>query len=242
LKTSVALVIAGLLCLPRPAAPQVIEGRVSDERGGALGDVAISVLGSPGVGAISDQNGRFQLADLPAGSLRIHFARLGYASLTATVDVHLGETIPLAVALSPEAIELDGVDVRVGGAVPFLEINGYFRRTQRGFGRQLSRTRLDELRMIQVSDAMQNVPGLRLSRDLYTGTRVVALRPTERSLDGQGCALTVYLDGVRTLDPNLNQVPPDWLLAMEVYLGAETPAQYRTSDNCGAVLLWTRRY
>ena len=67
------------------------------------------------------------------------------------------------------------------------------------------------------------------------------MRLRTRHRHGRGCALTVYVDGVRTLDPNLNQVPPDWLIAMEVYVGAETPAQYRTSDNCGAVLLWTRQ-
>ena len=242
MRTVGALAIACALCAPGSATSQVIEGRITDERGSGLGDVGITVVGLPGVGAISDRNGRFILAELPAGSLRIRFARLGYAPLTATVDVLPGETMPLAVALTPQAIELDGVDVRVGGAVPFLEINGFFQRTRRGFGRQFSRSRLDALRMIEVSDAVQNVPGIRLSQDLYTGSRVVALRPAERTLDGRGCALTVYLDGVRTLDPNLNQVPPDWLIAMEVYVGAETPAQYRTSDNCGAVLLWTRRY
>ncbi|MDH3271647.1 MAG: TonB-dependent receptor [Gemmatimonadota bacterium] len=238
---SAAVLLACAVSLPTSAWSQVIEGRVSEERGRALGDVSVTVLGQAGVSAISDGDGRFVLNQLPAGPLRIHFARLGYTPVTATVDVYPGETTPLAVAMSPEAFEIDGIDVSVEGADPFLEVNGFFRRTQSGFGLQLPRSRLDELRMLLVSDAMRSLSGIRLRSDMYSGTRVAAVRPAARRLDGQGCALTVYVDGVRTLDPNLNQVPPDWLIAMEVYRGAETPAEYRTSGNCGAVLLWTRQ-
>lgn len=40
-------------------------------------------------------------------------------------------------------------------------------------------------------------------------------------------------------DPN--QIPPDLLDAMEVYLGSEAPVQYTGLNPCGVVLLWTRR-
>jgi len=242
MRTAAAILLAGTLCLPAGTAAQVIEGRVSDDNGRALPNVAVTLPDNPEVGTLTDRGGRFQLARVPAGSIRIRFEALGYAPVTATVDVYAGETTPLAIALTPEAIELDALDVTVGGGPPFLEINGFYQRTRRGFGRQLARSGLDELHMLEVSDAVRRVPGLYLSHDGQIGNRVVAVRPRTRRADGYGCALTVYVDGVRTLDPNLNQIPPDWLVAMEVYLGTETPAQYRTSDNCGAVLLWTRRY
>lgn len=243
MRTAAALLLTAMLCLPRVGQAQVIEGRVSDGSGGGLANVAVTVLDGPRTFTLTDRGGRFVLSELPVGSIRVHFARLGFAPLTATVEVYPGETTPVAVALSAEAIELDAIDVTVGGGGPaFLEINGFYQRTRRGFGRQITRWSLDEMRMLDVSDAVQNMPGLHLQHDSQIGNRVVARRPRGRRLDGLGCALTVYVDGVRTLDPNLNQIPPDWLVAMEVYLGADTPAQYRTSDNCGVVLLWTARY
>ena len=93
--------------------------------------------------------------------------------------------------------------------------------------------------MLKVADAFHAMPGLLVESDPYDMNRMVAVRSRVRSGSDE-CPLTVYIDGVRTVDANLNQVPPDWLLGMEVYVGAEAPAQYRIPESCGAVLLWTQ--
>jgi len=141
--------------------------------------------------------------------------------------------------MSEEAIELAPIDVRV--TEPFLESNGFYRRSGRRLGRQYSRAQLDELSILEVSDAVRLSPGVSLGYDPSLPTRVIASSPRTGASRAQVCPLTVFVDGVRTLDPDVNQVPSDWLAAMEIYLGAEAPAQYRVPGGCGVVLLWTKQ-
>ena len=62
----------------------------------------------------------------------------------------------------------------------------------------------------------------------------------QRSADGP-CVLSVYVDGrLETLDPDLDQIPPEQLEAIEVYIGIDMPVQYALNP-CGVILLWTRR-
>lgn len=253
MREAAALLAVAAFWMPAPSAAQVpapfdpseepgrIEGRVTTPQGTGLADVSVTVLGPAARGAVTDVVGRFALPAIEVGPVRLRFERLGYATTTATADVRAGTTTLVEATMAMEAIELDGVDVTVGGGPTFLETNGFYRRSRRGFGQQLTRTALDELRMLEISDAIRRVPGIRLSYDPYNASRVIGRIDRRPGVDGRGCALTVYIDGVRTLDPNLNQVPADWLIAMEVYRGADIPARFRTSENCGVVLLWTRR-
>lgn len=231
-----------LLCLPATAAGQRIEGRITDGSGAGLAEVAVTVVGEDGVFTLSGRRGDFVLDDMEAGPVELSFSRIGYSVMTATVTVDPDATTRIGVQLTAEAIELDAIDVSVrSNPSLYLEGNGFYRRSERGFGLQFSRDRLDELHMLEVADAMRNISGIRLQRDPYMLHRVYAMSPRMRRFSGESCALTVYVDGVKTLDPNLNQVEPDWLVAMEVYLGADAPAKYRTTMSCGVVLLWTRR-
>lgn len=244
-----ALVAAAALLLRAPVTAQDnvpfarnaelgrIEGRVTTAEGTGLADVSITVPGHDH-DTVSDTVGRFALPRLEPGSLELRFERLGYGSRTVTVDVLSGTVTRVEATLSPSAIELDPIEVRIGS--PLLNQNGFYRRVRRGFGLQLSREELEAMHMLEVSDAVRDISGLILRYDPYMASRVLATRPRGPRIGGRSCTLTVYVDGVRTLDPNLNQVPADWLLGMEVYLGAETPAQFRGSENCGVVLLWTK--
>jgi hypothetical protein len=218
-------------------APGRIEGRVVTREGRGLADVTVSASGALRVNAVTDTDGNFALEGISPGRIEIRFSRIGYASTSRAVFVESGGTGRVEAVLSEEAIELAPLDVSVTGRSLYLDANGFYRRSERGFGRQYSRTDLDELHMLEISDAFHGMSRVLMRYDPYMANRVMAVSPRR---GGEACALTVYVDGVRTLDPNLNQVPLDWVLGMEVYLGAEAPAQYRISNGCGAVLLWTK--
>ena len=64
---------------------------------------------------------------------------------------------------------------------------------------------------------------------------------TARTTNDGPCVLDLYLDGARTADADLNQVPPEWLEGIEIYAGPDTPTEYSGPNPCGVVLLWTRR-
>jgi hypothetical protein len=216
-----------------------IEGHVVAVDGEGLADVTVSILGRP-EGSVTGPSGAFTLVGVSAGWAEVRFTRLGYATYSRRVLVEAGATARLDAVLSEEAIELAPIDISVLGRVVYLDDNGFYRRSERGFGRQYSREDLDALHILEVSDAVRDVSGLVMQYDPYMANRVVALRSRNVGPGGAPCALSVFVDGVRTLDPNLNQVPQDWILGMEVYLGAEAPAQYRLAGACGVVLIWTK--
>lgn len=167
--------------------------------------------------------------------------RLGYAPRTATLIVQPGRTSEIATTMSTEPIELEAIQVTVRSSM--LELNGFYRRAQRGFGAQLSRTDLDKINPIYVSDAVRRIPGVRLaSSNPLNPDEVTAVSRRASSFSLGPCTLSVYIDGVRMSDPDLNQLSPDWLEAMEVYSGVGTPVEYGGPRNpCGVVLLWTQR-
>jgi len=240
-----ALVLAWLV--PSPARGQDvdrgpsgrIEGHVVATDGAGLADVTVTILGRAD-GAVTNASGAFTLGGVSTGWAEVRFTRLGYATYSGRVLVETGATARLDAVLSEEAIELAPIDVSISGRFVYLDDNGFYRRAERGFGRQYSRQDLDALHILEVSDVVRDVSGLVMQHDPNMANRVVALRSRNLGPAGAPCALSVFVDGVRTLDPNLNQVPQDWILGMEVYLGAEAPAQYRLAGGCGVVLIWTR--
>jgi hypothetical protein len=46
--------------------------------------------------------------------------------------------------------------------------------------------------------------------------------------------------GGRNLVLDFNLLSPDVIEAIEVYVGASTPVQFRNETGCGVLLIWTR--
>jgi hypothetical protein len=220
-------------------APGRIEGQVTDGGNGEITDVDISVIGQERVRALSNQRGRFALTNVEPGLVQVRFTRLGYTPRTATLVVQPGRTSEITAAMAAEAIELAAIEVTVRSA--FLERSGFYDRARQGQGRQLSRRELDRIDPFDISDVIRRLPGVRLQDSQMPGQPSVAVNPRVRTQASGRCDLEVYIDGARTFSTDLNQIPPDWLDAMEVYLGSEAPVQYSGLNPCGVVLLWTRR-
>ena len=222
-----------------PNAPGRIEGQVTDGGNGEIRDVDIMVVEQDRIRTLSDRRGYFELPGVEPGLVQVRFTRLGYAPRTATLVVQPGRTSEITAAIVPRAIELAPIEVTVRSE--FLERNGFYNRARQGQGRQLDRRELDRIDPFEISEVFQRLPGVRLQRSTNVGAPALALNPRVGSLSNTQCILDVYIDGVRTTSQDLNQIPPDWLDAMEVYVGAQAPIQYSGLNPCGVVLLWTRR-
>ena len=225
--------------LDDPRAPGRVSGRVTEDgRNRALSNVDIMVQGRTQMRTLSNWSGRFNLTDLQPGLTEIRFTRLGYAPRTATLIVQPGRTVELSATMFTEPIELDPIEVTVRSR--FLEQSGFYRRAERGRGRQFTRDNLDAIDPYLVSDVLRRVPGIATTFDALDPNRVYAASRRSRSITLGPCTLSVFIDDVRMFDPDLNQLHPDQIEAMEVYLGVGTPLRY-SRDSCGAVLIWTRR-
>ena len=104
------VLFAALLVVPSLSAQQ-ITGRVLDQRSGQpLSAVQVFVAGS-GIGALSQQNGRYLLLNVPAGTHTLTAQRIGYRDQTVEVTVAAGETMVRDFAMAEEALGLDEIIV-----------------------------------------------------------------------------------------------------------------------------------
>ena len=219
-----------------PAEPGRVTGRVTDEGGKrGLSGVEVIILTQPRARTISRGGGRFNLTDLVPGMAEIRFARLGYAPRTAQFVVQAGRTVELSAALSTEPIELEAIEVTVRSRL--LERNVFYRRMDGGFGRQLTQKDLEDIDPMYISDVVRRIPGVRVRYSNRGST--VAVSGRGAGFSGGGCVLAVYVDGIRVFDPDLDQFPREWIDAMEVYHGMQTPFEYSMLNSCGVILIWT---
>ena len=214
--------------------PGRVVGRVTEEgRNRGVSDVEVTVLSPARAGTVTDGRGRFDLRDLEPGLREVQFTHLGYASRTTTLIVQPGRTVEINASMSAQPIELEPIEVTVRSA--YLERNGFYRRS-RLWGKQFTRTDLDEINPTYLSDVFWRIPGVRVER---RGFDAVAVSGRVTSLSFGSCVLPVYVDGVRSFDADLDRFPPEWIGAMEVYHGISTPIEYGF-QSCGVVLIWTR--
>jgi TonB-linked SusC/RagA family outer membrane protein len=114
--TSVCLLgLAALLATARGVEAQgTITGTVRDAATSApLARVTVSVLGT-GLGAETDDSGRYALSGVPPGTYRLRARRLGHTPGDTTVVVQDGQQTVMGFQLKASAIELKAVEVAVG--------------------------------------------------------------------------------------------------------------------------------
>jgi hypothetical protein len=245
--------------------PGRIEGVVTQDQGGALQNVDVTVAGQPGARGLTNAQGRFTISGVEPGSHQVRFAHLGYVERTATLVVHPARVTQVDASLSTDVIELQPIQVVVRS--DYLERNGFYRRerSRTGGGRFFDSQDIEEIGATELSDVLRRVPGLRISRSGFS-TVAQSRRSISWGLDtnfdpnGQGifrqgvtrrsagtgrppCVLAVYLDGVPTFDSDLDWIPVSQIQAVEVYSGGiGAPIMFTVGGaTCGAVAVWTRR-
>lgn len=120
--TRIFVAIVALLtfaAIPARAQTGTITGTVVGARSGeALPAVNVGLVGTP-LGAATDDDGRFTIADVPVGTYTVRASLVGYLTAERQIRVRTGETTDLRVKLSQQAVELGGITVtgRRGGYV-----------------------------------------------------------------------------------------------------------------------------
>jgi TonB-dependent SusC/RagA subfamily outer membrane receptor len=93
-----------------------ITGRVTESgTGQPVADANVVVVGTTR-GARTDAEGRYRIADVPAGTAQVRALRIGYSSTAQTVAIAAGGTNTADFALSTAAISLDRVLVTATGS------------------------------------------------------------------------------------------------------------------------------
>src|SRR5688572_19929143 len=103
-----------LWCLPAGVLAQqrgTVTGTVIEEgTQRPLVGAQIQVAGTQ-LGGVTNQQGRFQVTNVPAGEREIRVISLGYTQVTQTVTVQAGQTVNADFTLRQTAIPLEGLMV-----------------------------------------------------------------------------------------------------------------------------------
>ncbi|PSR04365.1 MAG: hypothetical protein BRD49_05770, partial [Bacteroidetes bacterium SW_10_40_5] len=82
-----------------------INGYIKDQEGKPLNAVNIR-LSEENRGAVSDQNGYYEVNDLKNGKYKVVYSRVGYKTITKTINLEAGETRQINVSLKKSEYDL----------------------------------------------------------------------------------------------------------------------------------------
>lgn len=124
------LAVAGLLvgALPEPGAAQEDFGtvvgsvRVSDT-GGPIAGVQVQLVGTQ-LGALTNDDGRYVISQVPPGSYEVEFSSVGYSTVRREVTVTADGTATVDAELAVDALNLDEIVVTGYGTARKEELTG----------------------------------------------------------------------------------------------------------------------
>jgi hypothetical protein len=228
-----------------PARGSVLRLRVHDEQGQPVRDAQVVVGGVRGVGR-SDAGGEVFIAAIPPGTRLIELRRQGYAMVRIAAAFAGADTVRRDVAMTVQAVELEGVTATSWGRSQRLRRNGFYDRQRAGLGAYMTADRIEQLRPLHTYELFRYMRGFKVQLT-NAGWVVVGTRGAGLS---EFCVPRVFLDGMAVTSSDdmgeemaaLNMVSPEAILAIEVYQGAASiPVEYNaTGSACGVLLIWTR--
>jgi hypothetical protein len=223
---------------------------VSATTGAPVAGVLLRLRTIPEASVMTDRSGRAAFLGVPKRMEGIEATHADFEPHSEVLLLASGDFngVSLTLPLQPRGItRLSPVAVSATAPSKAPGLEG--RRTA-GRGHFIDRREIDRAKPRATMELLRRVPGLRVERQ---GSQVRV-----RSRRAGDCEMLMYLNGMpiyNEMAPGVrqsrgptpvvsvvDQIPPDMLEAVEVYLGpSETPPQYsRGGANCGAILLWTR--
>jgi TonB-dependent starch-binding outer membrane protein SusC len=231
-----------------------ITGQVVDDiTGQPLASVQVIVTGTT-LGTITNAQGRFIIANVPAGQVTLRASRIGYGSGTREVQVAAGASASAEFRLAPAAVALDEIVVTgTAGAVQ--------RRSQPAVVATIDAA---EVTQTGVTSSIQDVltarvPGVNVTRGSGTAGTAQQIRIRGASSISLSNEPLVFIDGVRadsrTQSENeggglwtggqgisrMFDLNPDDIESIEVVKGPAAATLYGADASAGVIQIITKR-
>lgn len=234
-----AFLLLGAPTILRAQAPEraVLRGRVVTTENVAVrgAQVEITTDALP-LKVTSDSTGAFRIAGIDPGVRDVQTRAIGFDPVGFTVTLGDRADVEVEIVMKSQTIAVmkeTRVTERAGSSL----MSGFYDRKARGHGIFIERAQIAVRQTPSAADLLRMVPGVNVRQRGGVGvdTRVEVDRcPT----------VAVFLDGVlargRAGDV-LKMIDPKTVEAMEIYTGlSQLPAEFRTPDNCAAIVMWTR--
>lgn len=249
----VRLVLATLAIVVLPAALRAqgdgtVSGRVVDQATQAPVQDAQVVLGGTQRGAQTDNQGRFTITGVPAGTYDLRVRRVGYAPTTQRVTVSSGSVATADFALPTSATRLEEVVVN---AVTGQETRRIETGTNNGF---IDVGAMNKGPVTQMSDVLQGrIAGVTLAN--AAGTQGASQKIRIRGANSLSLSNEplIYIDGIRASNgkggiavggqdySRLNDINPEEIENIEVLKGPAASAIYGSAAAVGVILITTKK-
>lgn len=197
--------------------------------------------------AKTDIFGEVVFRGVAAGQYRIEARLLGYKPEAIDLPMRSADTVRVTFLLTRIPAILD--TTRVTAANVPSHLSEFETRRALGTGRFLSDSELTAAANADLGRLIaQRIPGLSaVNGPSGHGTFLFSTRGG--SVNGKRpnagrCPVQVYVDGQRSGAPqdptDLTDFKPQALAGVEFYNESSTPAEYRSGNVCGVLLLWTK--
>jgi len=209
-------VILSLLLLPGAASAQQgsVTGVVTDASTGFTLSGATVQVPSLNRSTVTNESGRFALLGLPAGEQTLTVTYLGYGETSQSVTVRAGQVVETDIALTRQAIELDGIAVtgRIAGQAAALNQQ----LTSLNVTNVVAADQIGRFPDANVGDALKRIPGIVIIQD-QGEARFGLIRGTEPRFN------SVMVNGERipsaeaeVREVQLDLIPADMVSQVEV--------------------------
>ncbi len=229
-----------------PDLPGNIFGRVVDQDNQRNLDGVEVLVKDLGLRGITNARGLFKIADVPWGQHTLVFNHPFYGTQEQVIRVVGGRSHDVQVHLSPEAVQMPPILVRVKPRRWYGDMVSLEDRINLGLGHIMTREQLQQRQPMHLADALRSIPGVDVvqSGSSMSGSFTVTMRNAQ-NMAGVKCPPAVWVDGVKwrhSADVFTNILGIE-LDVVEVYRGpAEVPGEFMDSSaTCGAVIVWTQR-
>jgi hypothetical protein len=244
-----------------PPPPAIVSGVFVDAGGHPIPHAVLSVVGES-LRVAADSQGRFRLA-VPPGPKLLAARALGYRPLMWSVALVSGRETRVQVHLEGLSVVLPAMTV-VGERYVPSRLAGFYQRQRIGFGKFLDSADLARHFTNSTADLLQGIPGIQMRRvDPFTvaitfprcqsverGLSITMPanilgrdRPISAPPSASPSTVGVYVDGFRvggSPGEALSNINPADIEAIEIYRGpSELPAEFM-SDDCAAIVIWTK--
>ena len=199
-------------------------------------------------GSLTNQDGRFLLINVPAGTVTIRTIVIGYAAQETTITLEPGGTATVSFALSISAVALDE-----------MVVTGQGRETaRREIGNSITTVNTAGLDAAPVTSMSQLLQGRSAGMTIMTGGGTVG-QGSKIILRGAGSIAMgvqplIYVDGVRIDNTNysgvwtggtswssIDDINPADIERIEVVKGAAAATLYGTEASAGVIQIFTKR-
>ena len=237
----VAVATIGILIMARPLSSQQpvtdrptrtgrIVGRILDANTGqGLTDVGVQIVGTT-LGAMSGVEGRYAVANIPAGTITVQVRRLGYAPKTVTgILLNGGQTLEQNITMQPASVQLQAMSVTAAAERGTVNEALDQQRTATGIVSSVTAEQITRSPDSDAAQAVQRVSGVTVQDGRYVFVRGLGERYTTASLNGAR---------IPSPEPEKRVVPLDMFPAglLQTITTAKTFTPDQSGDFSGALV------